>query len=306
MRNWLPEGKQAAVCFTIDDIHPGTSQDAYEAGGDLDKGALRHVLWLLERHPDLHVTLFTTADWREISALPTRKLLARIPWLRERVYLAKTLPPGTMRLDRHPAFVQFLKDMPRTEIALHGLHHIHRGPLIPVEFQDQTAEECTAMLREAIAIFDAAGLPYARGMNPPGWNLPDGLADAMVNAGLHFVCSARDIFTPVTRDATTNMSGIKGVSLIYPERIHNGQLLHMTANFQATSPIDRALAIIEQGGLLNIKAHIVKSALGHVALDGIDALYGNYLDVLFTHLEDRFGDALWWTSVGAIADRVMV
>ncbi len=35
---WLPEGKRAAVCFTIDDVHPATSEDHYEAGGDLEKG----------------------------------------------------------------------------------------------------------------------------------------------------------------------------------------------------------------------------------------------------------------------------
>jgi hypothetical protein len=62
---WLPDGKRAAVCFSIDDIHPGRSADDYDGGGDLDAGALGHVRRLLERHPRLWVTLFTTPDWRE-------------------------------------------------------------------------------------------------------------------------------------------------------------------------------------------------------------------------------------------------
>ncbi len=37
---WLPPGKHAAVCLSIDDVHPGTSNDSYEAGGDLHAGAL--------------------------------------------------------------------------------------------------------------------------------------------------------------------------------------------------------------------------------------------------------------------------
>ena len=67
---WLPDHHDAAVTFSIDDVHPGRSSDAYEAGGDLGDGALGHVAWLLERHPQLRVTLFTTPDWRELSPNP--------------------------------------------------------------------------------------------------------------------------------------------------------------------------------------------------------------------------------------------
>ena len=74
--DWLPRGKRAAVCFSIDDMHPGKKTDYYEAGGDLDRGQLGHLCWLLERHPQLRATLFTTADWREISPVPTRTVVS--------------------------------------------------------------------------------------------------------------------------------------------------------------------------------------------------------------------------------------
>jgi len=304
--NWLPSGKRAAVCFTIDDIHPGKSTDAYEAGGDLDGGALGFVRWLLERHPQLHVTLFTTADWREISPVPTFNLLARVPYLREKIYLTEILPVGTMRLSKHARFVDYLKTLPRTEIALHGLHHIHTGLRVTVEFQhDQSVEQCKGMLEEMMAIFDEAGLNYTRGMNPPGWDVPENLAKAMVECGLIFVSSARDIHTPISAGSVTNMSGLKNVALIYPQFIQNNNLVHFTSNFQATTPIERAIGIIECGGLLAIKGHIVKSALGHIALDGIDALYCNYLDLLFNQLTQRYGESLWWTTMGEIAGRLI-
>lgn len=303
--DWLPEGKRAAVCFSADDVHPGKKTDAYEAGGDLDQGQLRHLVWLLERHPQLRATLFTTADWREISPVPTRKLLARIPYLRDHFYLAKVLRPGTMRLSRHTEFVHYLKQLPGAEIALHGLHHAGRGLNIPVEFRQQSLAGCRRSLREAIAIFAEAGLEYVQGMSPPGWDLSEALATAMIEAGLRFVASARDLHTPVSRTAKTNMSGLKGVSLIYPELICDGQLLHLTSNFQATSALDRAIEIIEHQGLLAIKAHIVKHALGHTALDGLDELYRNYLDLIFTRLESMYGDSLWWTSMGEISRRCM-
>jgi peptidoglycan/xylan/chitin deacetylase (PgdA/CDA1 family) len=302
---WLPPGKQAAVCFSVDDIHPGKGTDAYEAGGDLARGQLGHIGWLLTRHPNLRVTLFTTADWRATSPVPTRRLLARIPYLRDQLPLAKVLAAGTMRLSRHPEFVGYLKQLTRIEIGLHGLTHVGHGRSIPVEFQQQDTAACRRILQEVIEIFNEAELAYVRGMTPPGWHLSASLAQAMIEVGLEFVASARDVQTPISCTATTKMSGLQGVSLIYPELICNGRLLHITSNFQATSSIDRAIAIIEQGGLLAIKAHIVKNACGHIALDGLDELYRNYLDLLFTRLERDYGAALWWTSMGELSARCM-
>ena len=299
--NWLPPGKRAAVCFTIDDVHPGKSSDAYEAGGDLERGALGHVAWLLERHPQLRVTLFVTADWRETSPAVTRSFASRFPVIRDSIFLAKTLPPGTMRLDRHPQFVAYLKSLPRTDVALHGLYHIQKGPRVAAEFAGRERAECATMLAEAIAIFREAKLPHSAGMCPPSWDLSEDLARAMIENGLTFVASARDIRTPVSRDAMNTMSGLRGVSLIYPERIEQGKLVHFTTNFQATSPLDRAIEIVELNGLLAIKAHIVKNACGHIALDGMDELYRNYLDLVLAELTRRYGDSLWWTSMAEIS-----
>ena len=167
---WLLPGKQAALCFTIDDVHPGRSSDAYEAGGDLGQGALGHVEWLCRHHPQLHVTLFVTPDWREISPFPTRRLLSRIPILSRQLYLAKTLRAETMLLSRHPEFVAYLKSLPQVDCALHGLHHINKGFDIMEEFKGRGRLECQSMLEEAMDIFEAVHLPWSPGMCPPGWD----------------------------------------------------------------------------------------------------------------------------------------
>ena len=302
-QHWLPSGKQAAICFSIDDVHPARSTDLYEAGGDLAEGALGQVQRLIRRHPKLRATLFTTADWREIKPTSAFPLLDRIPGVSQLSYRAQIRSKGEMALDRHAAFVEYLRSEPGFEVGLHGLHHLHPKRISPVEFLEQSREECRAALEEAIAIFRKAGLPFAPGMTPPGWNAPPALLDAMVDVGLAFVASARDILTPVSADARANMSGLKGVALYRPERIHDGKLVHIPANFQATSPIDRAFQIIDAGGLLSIKGHIIKDCCGHIALDGIDPLYCNYLDTLLSALEARYGEALWWTSMGEIAER---
>lgn len=301
---WLPPGKTSGVCFTIDDVHPGKSTDAYEAGGDLGRGALGHVEWLLDRHPNLWVTLFTTADWRELDPLPSRKLLGRVPFLRDRVMLSSTLAGPTMRLDRHPEFAQYLTGLPRTEIALHGLHHMHVGRSIFQEFQDESVAECRTTLRSVLEIFEAAGLNPVPGMTPPGWNAPPNLLVAMAEVGLRFVASARDIRTEVTTDAVATMSGLSGVSLTRPQLLTDTQLVHFTTNFQATSPIERARQILGGGGLLAIKGHIVKDARGYIMLDGIDGVYSNFLDLLFSAIERESGEAVCWTSMGQVAERI--
>jgi hypothetical protein len=300
VRDWLPAGKRAAVCFTIDDVHPGRSSEHYDGGGDLGKGALGHVQALLERHPYLRVTLFTTADWREISPTPSR-VLSRIPIVRDRMYLSRVLPAGTRRIDRHPDFIAYVRSLPRTEVGLHGLHHIHPGPLLHVEFQDEPVAAHREKLRRMLEIFDASRLPYVRGMCPPGWNAPESLLAAMQELDFDFVASARDIKTDISPTATTNMSGIKGASLVYPTALRGTKLVHFATNFQATSRWERAKAIVEAGGLLAIKGHIIKDALGYIALDGIDGVYCNFLDLLFERLHREYGDSLWWTSMGEIA-----
>jgi hypothetical protein len=304
--SWLPEGKRAAVCFSIDDVDPGMESNGDQAGPAVNRDSLRHLRWLLDRHSQLRATLFTTADWRELSPLPTKRLLALIPYLRERFFLTEILPAGSLRLSNHPEFVQFLKQLPQVEIGLNGLHHVQRGPHIPVEFQKFSASECERVLQEMIAIFEEADLEFVLAMNPPGWEMTESLAQAMIAVGIKAVSSARDLRTPISSTATTNMSGLKGVSLIYPERINAGQLLHITTNFQATSTVDRALEILEHGGLLAIKAHAVKTILGYTALDGLDEPYRNYLDLIFTRLENMYGDSLWWTSIGELTDRCMI
>lgn len=304
VEQWLPPGKDAAVCFTIDDVHPGRSAEHYDGGGDLGGGALGLVEGLLRRHERLGVTLFVTADWREISPYPSR-LLSAIPRLNRRMFLTRVLPKGSRRVDRAPEFVSYLSALRGAEIAFHGLHHIHRGPLVHVEFQDESASECARVLEEMERIFSGAGWRYVRGMCPPGWNAPPGLLEAMRRLKFDFVASARDIRTPIQPGALTQMSGLAGAPLIAPAWVGEGTaLVHFTTNFQATSPLERALAIIDAGGLLAVKAHIIKNACGYIALDGVDPTYCNYLDLLFSELERRYGDRLWWTSMGEVAKRI--
>ena len=279
-----------AVCFSVDDVHPAP----------VAAEALGHVRWLQERHPQLRVTLFTTPDWRTLDPYPTRRLLSRLPFVRERIFTVAVHPRGTYRLDRHDDFCALLRGWRDAEVALHGLQHVRTGMRPVLEFAGRSRDDCRATLNEAMAIFDDARLPFVRGMSPPGWEAPPPLLEAMADAGFAFVASARDLDTPVTGDAMANGSGLRGVPLIHPQRIEPG-LWHFPTNFQATSPLERALAILECGGLLSIKAHLLAQSGSYRALDGLTPQYRDYLHRIFSTIEERFGDDVWWTSMGEMA-----
>jgi hypothetical protein len=302
--SWLPAGKTAAVCFSIDDIHPGTSQDRYEAGGDLEAGSLGRLARLLRRHPQLKATLCVTPDWRLDSLVPDTGLLRHLPWINRRVQWTRLQPSGRFRLDRHPSLVSYLNGLARCEVVPHGLHHAHPGPHLAVEFQDQSEHECLATVQRGLDIFRAARLRFVRGYVPPAWNATPGLIAALGRLSFEFLSSARDLHTPIAPDAVTGMSGLKGVSLIYPQLIGDRQLVHLSCNFQATSPLERALEILRCGGVLHVKAHIFKSDGRHVMADGLDDLYCNYLDLLFSDLDRRCGSRLWWAHLSEVAQRM--
>ena len=314
--NWLPAGKQGAVCFSVDDVHPATSSDEYEAGGDLARGALGRLERLLDRHRQLRATLFVTPDWRLQHLVPTRRWLTRIPGIRDLVHWAPIRRRGHFRLDRFPDFVAYLNSMRNIEVAVHGLTHTHPGERMAVEFQRQNRDECRALLRAATAIFDAGGLRHVPGFQAPAWNAPPALCEALCDEGFRFLCSARDLRTAVGAGARTVMSGLVGASLIAPTwilapgadretgpRPRERALVHITTNFQATSTLERALEVIDAGGLLSIKAHIFKSGGGITLADGLDEAYINYLDLLCRELDRRYGERLWWTSLREVADR---
>ena len=130
-----------------------------------------------------------------------------------------------------------------------------------------------------LGLFDKSGLEYVRGICPPGWDAPDNLLNQLIEHEIAFLASARDVLTEISKDAVTNMSGMKDVPLLYPTLIKDGKIVHIPSNFHATSEIERAKRIIENSGLLSIKAHIVKSAFGYIAYDGVDEVYMNYLDM---------------------------
>jgi hypothetical protein len=289
--------------MSVDDVHP-TAPVAGERVGDTAKYALGHLEWLIDRHPLLRVTLFTTPDWRSRSAEPTRHWRRLLPIVRRALHVADVWPRGTLRLDRHAGFTTWLGNLRNVDFGIHGLHHVRRGPAYLQEYAGCSARRCRQMIVEAQRIMTTAGLPIVAGITPPAWTAPPALLSAMADLDMAFISSARDIDTPIAPGAMARGSGLRDVPLITPQFLPFGRLVHITTNFQATSSIDRAMAILDCGGLLGIKAHLLKRFGSYVAHDGLDRRYVEYLDQSCARIEDRFGDRVWWTTMSEIAERM--
>jgi predicted deacetylase len=289
--------------MSVDDVHPN-APIAEEPLGNVAKNALAHLEWLTRRHPLLRVTLFTTPDWRSRSAAPARSWRSRLPIVRHAFHASEVLPRGTLRLDRHLEFTAWLRHLRNVDFGIHGLYHVRRGPAYLQEYAECSARRCRQMIVEARRIMTAAGLPIVAGITPPAWTAPPALLTAMAGLDMAFISSARDLDTPIAPGALTRGSGLRDVSLITPQFLPFGRLVHISTNFQATSSIDRAMAILECGGLLGIKAHLLKRFGSYVALDGLDEQYVEYLDRLCERIQDRYGDRVWWTTMSEIAERM--
>lgn len=203
-----------------------------------------------------------------------------------------------MSLEHHREFCDWLGALKNVDIAWHGLHHVHKGLKIGQEFQGESHTENLQKLVRIREIFATAGLNYTNGLCPPVWNAFSQLVSALDAIGNEYLASSRDIFSPVAKGAECKMSGIQGTPLIHACKI--GKQGHIPTNFQATNTPDRAIDILNLGGILSIKAHVVKSAFGYVAQDALDPIYCNYLNLLFEKLKHRFGERLWWTSMDQI------
>ncbi len=286
----------------MDDVHPAGSVP----GGDWDvaRRALDVLARLCERHPRLSVTFFTTPDWRSLSPRPSPGFAARLPVVGRLVHHVPVLPAGTYRLARHPEFCGRLRAWPRGEVAVHGLHHVKRGPDPLLELDGLGEARSRAVLAAALALFEEAGFPRPRGAAPPGWSAPDPLLRAMDALGLTFFTSARDLETPPAEGALASGSGRRDLPLFAPSLVPGTRLVHVPTNFQATSTRQRAVAVVRAGGLLGIKAHLLEGLGSYRALDGLSPAYGEHLHAVLSDVEDALSDGVFWPTLSELSEAV--
>lgn len=257
--------------LNLDDIHPESSAEGTDCGGDRDRGVFGLLREMWKQFPKVRVTLFVTPDW-----IDRRQPL----WGRALRRNVRTWPPGTFRLDRHREWCGWLASLPNTELALHGLHHFAPRGFHSQEFAMLDRAESLRRLRVAEEIFRNAGLRLSRGFRPPGWGVCPGMFEALRDAGFDYVAASGDSTAPVRPGATGSEAGVKGLPLLEPGW-HAG-LVNLPQNWDcATSTVERGVEIAKAGGLISAKAHIAPAYDGEPIANGLTpAVLKRLLDLL--------------------------
>lgn len=257
--------------LNLDDIHPESSADGTDCGGDRDRGVFGLLREMWRQFPNVKVTLFVTPDW-----IDRRQPL----WSRALRRNSRTWSPGTFRLDRHKEWCGWLASLPNTEVAVHGLHHFAPRGFHSQEFAMLGRAESLRRIRAADGIFREAGLPRSRGFRPPGWGISAGMFEALRDAGFEYAAASGDFSAPVGPEPRGHEAGVQGLPLLGPGEYQG--LVNMPQNWDiAHSPVERGVEIAKAGGLVSAKGHIASHYDGEAISNGLTpATLRRLLDLL--------------------------
>jgi hypothetical protein len=308
MRVIWPNGYRAALVIGIDDVHPESSEDGCDCGGDMEKGVLGSLLKLNEEFPHVKITLFITPQWvylpqrriikklMDSKRLQVWRLLNRPIILR---YLLRRWPEEKFRIDReeYNGWAEFISEKVREgrfNVGMHGLYHFQECWPPVEEFGNLGYEECVRRLREAKKIFDKAGIPLSPVFAPPGWKVTESLERALTSEGIY--CIAGSI---------CGYTGITNVSYIYPQKIAENLVnvpRNWVANYNTLSDVEE---IIKKGGIIGIHAHIWQKYHEETIESGLSSQALEEWRKLFRHLEKNYKGEIWYTTFNEVAKYVL-
>lgn len=229
--------------FSLDDIHPQSSKEGDDFGGDKDKGVFRYLLKLIELYPKIKITLFTTPNY--IDKSNNRFIIRnikRVLGLNYKNYW-KNEP---FKLTKHPKWCKWLNSIKNFEIAIHGHnHHNERKGLHQQEFHDLGNEESLRKIEDAEKIFREAGLKLSRGFRPPGWGYSEGMFEALKKLKIDFISLNKKDFPETSTYEVTKYKGLINVP----------QNIDINTKYDI---IEETKKILQKGDFISAKGHISK------------------------------------------------
>jgi peptidoglycan/xylan/chitin deacetylase (PgdA/CDA1 family) len=311
MRILWPKGYRAALVIGIDDVHPESSQDRLDFGGDMEKGALGLLLNLINAHPYIKITLFITPNWQlKPQNVPFINFVKKNVQNR---FVDKLTTPlvRKWRLDtfaiesaKYQAWCNFMREQVlsnKFSLGIHGYSHFN-PTYFAQEFQSLSYEETEHRIENALKMFDSANLPVSKGFAPPGWSVTGNLLTALVKYNFKYIAGCVDHHSPVAQNIFSSQAGLQSISLYYPQ-VMLGGLVHIPRNYDISeSDIERAEEIINIGGVIGIHGHIAK-------MPGINNPIStetiNKLDKLLLYLEEKYNNEIWFTDFNEVSDYVI-
>ncbi|MDI6639970.1 MAG: hypothetical protein QMD78_04015, partial [Methanocellales archaeon] len=146
----------------IDDVHPESSRDGLDFGGDTDEGVLGLLLNWIERHPHVKITLFVTPNWQLKSQnVPYIHFIKRtfqnnfIGTLA--TFLVRKWPPDkfTISDEKYLEWCNFMRAQVvdnKFSLGIHGYSHYNPN-YIAQEFEHLSDDETEYRVMEALRLF---------------------------------------------------------------------------------------------------------------------------------------------------------
>jgi peptidoglycan/xylan/chitin deacetylase (PgdA/CDA1 family) len=308
----LFKSRDSIIMIDIDDVHPESSKDGSDCGGDLDRGALGLLETFLKRYSNVKVTLFVTPCHLILPPAPgverlhgiARFLLGGIADNIIYRFFIKTREPSRYDIEKNEAFNLYLTSLAKTgqiEIGIHGCSHFHNIPPYPSEFKYLDEREARRRIRIAINKLTRARIPFVKGFAPPGWGVSGSLLKALAKEGFIYIAGSADFTSPVTYNVTSMEAGLKGVPLIFPSLVST-KLVNIPRNWTPhRNSLARALKIIQLGGLLGVHMY-VENVYHRVYLgNGITAENLNKLEKLVDTIKSIYGNSVSFLTFSEVA-----
>jgi hypothetical protein len=293
MKPVWPQGFEGVFMIGIDDIHPESSLDGCDCGGDVEGGVLDMIEGFMKKYPKVPVTLYVTPNWMykpiqgRFKSVMNFMVRRSSPFDSASKLLQRECWDEPYRIDReeHAAWRAKLKDLVRRyrmTIGVHGLTHVGQQPPYPDEFLHLRYNESLSRLRLAKQIF-AQALPTDNGFLPPAYGVNAELIKALDNERFEYVISTEGRHSE-TFNKTMNERGILKLPAHYPALITKG-LVNLPRNWNlGRSSSERAMNILHIGGIVSVYGHICGLYHGQklkdpVTLENLDKL-GKIVDQL--------------------------
>jgi len=313
-----PEGFAAALAIGVDDIHPESSRAGFDCGGDLDAGRLGMLVEFLERY-SLKATLFVTPSHTyRPQILGTERLHNLLRMISSRTestvdnifsrLVIKTFDIHKFDItnEEHKGFVTYLKGLVERgiiEIGIHGCFHFHKFPPYSAEFKQLNERHARERIETATSKFLKAGLPFLKGFAPPGWGVNESLLKVLCEEGFKYIAGSGDFSKPMNnRYVLSKEAGLKGVPIVFPSTIME-RLVNIPRNWTPSrNDPERALKIIDLGGLVSVHMHVEDRYYRSYLGNGISPDNIIRLEKLIDSIENIYGKNgyVWFTAYGEI------
>ncbi len=285
--NKYPFNKDCALLIGLDDLHPEgkSSREGLDFGLDIKGPFWRNINYLIEKEINIKFTLFTVANWIDLSDFPSRIFFP----LRKMYRIRREYPKNTFNLD-NDKFHKWIKKLNFYirkgifEISMHGLSH-HNPKLIysqSQEFVGMRYHQSVNQINSMIEVFNRSGLSYIRGFRPPGWGINGSLYRCLKKYNFLYIADRYDFYSPINK--------------LKVLKFKDG-ILSIQANC-FPSQLERCVDIARSKGIIILHSHLAKTTWG---LNIVNKDWAINIEKIISEIKLRTLNNIWFCTFSELA-----